>query len=743
MGPSAILRLLAVCALLPPPASSEPGPRLARVRLPDGPAAVLGPHQVLAWTSGATLEARPPPSWRRLRGPIGTVCVTGDDRIGKSTLLTLWVRRIAGAAGRTFAFKHSRSLKSQTQGVWSAVVPSEASGLQYHLNLCDSQGLKQVSEIEQWRLFSANVLTPQVLVYMLFNVVQNDQIRDLAEMAHQFQQMSTESFERFGRVLSPHLILVVRDASGLRGTGALSEHLEEVLHSPGRETEKALIRRVFRTREAWRLSELPTEAQEAVRSDFDADGGHLGDNLDEGAGAAWNASALPRASEPWRRSGEAVLQRALVALDEQLLDLPQGGPELAEWHRSIAATVNSHEGRGLGRLIGHSELLQRGHHRRSFLRMWAARVLAALATGFVVFALGNCVGRWIDRTMWCMWLVLCVFYLGTSQLVTMPLGVFGSSYCDAFSPSAGRGALLLGGDLLLRGACREASPYTASVLLAIALGVMSYPLVKSQLAAAARHIPMFPRALRVPALAFGAVLAGFVVTIWDESVDDWTSDLDDDGWPGVPTMASTVLLVVAAGSGVRLCLALKHNLACSQASKFGLQLHRYVAARVDEVRELEQSAEWREHYRRYCQGDALWRYRRTSVWHLTACCGQACALLCWAWMVHPHFDLLLGIGTAANIVGVFCRGAWAFFLWLRSWRSHRQNPVEEWFEQLDDASSDDGEEAEDAQATCESCEQALDLPETEPDRLRRQSLEAVRSAQERFTTRAKWWQLER
>lgn len=31
------------------------------------------------------------PKWQ-LPGPVGTVCVIGDDRVGKSTMLTLWAQ---------------------------------------------------------------------------------------------------------------------------------------------------------------------------------------------------------------------------------------------------------------------------------------------------------------------------------------------------------------------------------------------------------------------------------------------------------------------------------------------------------------------------------------------------------------------------------------------------------------------------------------------------------------------------
>ncbi|CAE8655965.1 unnamed protein product, partial [Polarella glacialis] len=177
---------------------------------------ILGPAQVVSWSSGGELVAQVPPRWLRLLGPVGTVCITGDDRIGKSTLLTLWGRNLTSS--QDFEFSAARGRDSHTKGLWSALLPSEATGLDFHLNLCDSQGLKQIASLEQSRLFAANVLVPSVLVYMLYNVVQADQLRDLAVMAHEFSKNIADELGengRFGRLLSPHLIVVVREESDL------------------------------------------------------------------------------------------------------------------------------------------------------------------------------------------------------------------------------------------------------------------------------------------------------------------------------------------------------------------------------------------------------------------------------------------------------------------------------------------------------------------------------------------------
>ncbi|CAE7248354.1 unnamed protein product, partial [Symbiodinium pilosum] len=79
--------------------------------------------------------------------------------VGKSTLLTAWAQNLTGR--EDFVFPAGQTRESLTKGLWSALLPAEATGLEFHLNLCDSQGLKQVAELEQWRLFAANVLIPQ------------------------------------------------------------------------------------------------------------------------------------------------------------------------------------------------------------------------------------------------------------------------------------------------------------------------------------------------------------------------------------------------------------------------------------------------------------------------------------------------------------------------------------------------------------------------------------------------------
>lgn len=626
---------------------------------------LLEPAQVVSWGEGGELATRIPSHWLQFRKPVGTVCLTGDDRIGKSTLLTLWARSLTRAEGFGFSIGHKRT--SHTQGLWSAVLPAEATGLDYHLNLCDSQGLKQLAEKEQWRLFSANVLIPSVVVYLVINVVQNDQLRDLARMAHQFQQLSTDELGAFGRLLSPHLVVVIREESDLDGEQQqdgrdLSWHLEEALSGPAFAEDKKLIRQVFQTREAWSLHELPLEARRALRDPTTAssllgpeDGGHK--------------EVVP-GGEGWRASGQAVLQRVLAILNGKQGEFPQGGPELSEWYKSVVKTVNSLEQRSMGRLIGHTERLAVWQQRRNFLSEWRRPVFLVLLGLALLLMLGGWLGKWLDRAAWCTWIVVCVCYVGTSPLVTVPL--------NSVVPTSCEGVTAATNNPLLRLACREASTQTAAFLLAMILGVLSYPMLTAQLRWLLGRFPL-PSWLRQSCSGFG--LAGVIAVLGLIQDEGLGIVVGDSAWSFA---TPTILALAAALAGAELVLKLRHNRNCVRASEKGLGLHFYIAARSEEVQALMRTAEWTNHYRRSTAQDALWRYRRLPVWQSAAMCLQACSLLAWAWLVCPHCDGVLMIGALANLLHILWRLCMAIVRCAR----RRRGPVAAWFQALEEAGGD-------------------------------------------------------
>jgi len=363
---------------------------LALLRLPVGIwlvqlrmslAQVPQPVQVAAWDLDE-LAARIPRQWRQLQGPIGTVCVAGDDRIGKSTLLTVWGRLLSRS--EEFSFSVGQNRTSHTQGLWSAMIPAELSGLHHHINLCDSQGLKQVSEAEQWRLFSANVLIPSVVVYMLIDVVQNDQLRDLARMAQQFKQLSASEFARFGRTISPHLVVLVRDESDFESDGDgpdgdVTSYFEEALSGPVFSADKALIREIFKTREAWLIEELTVDTRRALRD------------------------GQPGPPVP---SFERALRRVLASLDVRRKDFPQGGMQLAEWYGAVLHAVNSRDEGWMGRLIDHSEHLAGVRWWRNKFNAWGAAVLPPFSGICLLLGCLRCLGQRLDLAVSCAWLGL-------------------------------------------------------------------------------------------------------------------------------------------------------------------------------------------------------------------------------------------------------------------------------------------------------------------------------------------------
>lgn len=568
---------------------------------------VLGPEPIAVW-EGTSLKSQVPIAWAKLRGRIGSVCVSGDDRIGKSTLLTLWGQELMQQKSFQFPAGHTRA--SHTKGIWSSMLSRESTGLPFHLNLCDSQGLKTVDGIQEARLFSTNVLLPSVVVYMLYNVIQNDQIRDLARMAQQFQELTTIERGRFSRVLSPHLLLVVREVSDLDDVDSgrnLSSHFESVLSSPVYQSDKDLIRQVFNSREAWRLDELPREARQALR-----------------AGAVGHVPG----DEGWRESGREVLDHVLTALSDRESDLPDGGPELMEWHRSVADTVNSHQHGAMGRLVSHGERLASSRWWRRGLDELRDPALGLTLAIAVAVAFTGFVNRWLDRAAFCAWIALCVWCVGTSSLVTTPLSGVAPQYCEW---TCGSGSMFI-----LLPLCREVSGQTSSMLLAAALGGLSYPLITGQLRWVLAMANLPPNVCGA-----GAIASLAVMTLCCNLAD---SDAVVDSSATNSLMAALTLLCIACISGVDLWLRICHNRNCKNSSARGLAAHFY-ATRTEEVRELQNSDEWLQFYGSHHASDAIWRFRCVSLKGPYIDCACACVLLAWAAMIYPHCDLVLVAGT--------------------------------------------------------------------------------------------------
>mmetsp|Transcript_118016 Transcript_118016/g.214617 ORF Transcript_118016/g.214617 Transcript_118016/m.214617 type:complete len:633 (-) Transcript_118016:5-1903(-) len=603
---------LTVCLLLPLPAHLQKDTD------------ILGPAQVIAWQGEELRQLEAPAGWAQLDGPVGTACITGDDRVGKSTLLTLWGR--TAARTRSFAFTAGHNRSSHTQGLWSAILPKEATGLDYHLSLCDSQGLKQVGELQQWRLFSANVLVPSVLIYMVINVVQNDQLRDLASMAHQFQKLSSEEFDRFQGSLSPHLIVVVRDESDLDGEDAhdLSAHLEDALSGKAYAKDKELIKQVFKTREAWSLHELPRSARRKLRDAGDVQPLNLG-----------------KEAEPWRLSALAILQRVQQSLQRRIHAVPQSGPDLIEWYSNVVETVNSKEDGSMGTLIGHAERLGKSRLRRHLLEEWWSP-LYAIFVGTALFGLSGFIGVWMDRIACLAWVALCAFYVGASPLLITPLHGVIPRLCEEFVGASG--------GFFARAACQEASAQSVAILLAAALGLLTYPMLTSRVRWLLGMLPLPGRWQRVgTALA----LAAFMQIAWALHSFDLNATIEAGGlW----SLAARIFLVVTIIiSAVQSVLVVQHNRAQMQRSCKSRELHFYVTSRLSEVAQLEASSAWRAHFRHYGERNSLWRYRLRPFWPPLVLFLQASGFLAWAQLLYPRCDLVLTAGTATSSLQLLWR----------------------------------------------------------------------------------------
>lgn len=342
----------------------------------------------------------------------------------------------------------------------------------------------------------------------------------------------------------------------------------------------------------------------------------------------------------------------------------------------------------MGRLVNHRERLAVGWQRRWLLSQWRGPAYASLVALLSLLAL-DVFGLWLDRVVWCFWIAVCVCYTGTSPLVTTPLQGFVPKYCDGIESGVG-----LGGGAFLRTLCREASAYTASILLAVALGIFTYPLITAQFRYLLSLLPL-PRPLRRvgPALVLAVAVAQAVnngVDILEEVDLDGTIETGSEA----TFLAIVVLAANAAISGIEMAVRVRYNRVCLHASDRGRALHFYVAQRVEEVQVLEKTSEWAEHYRLHSPRDTFWRYRCKPVWLQSAICFQACGLLIWAAMIYPHCDVVLAVGAGANLLHV----AW----WLGAslaycCRGRAAGAVRQWYEGLEDATSDPDSEAAETQ----------------------------------------------
>jgi len=643
----------------------------------------LGPKQLVFWRS-EELSLEVPHDWV-FNGPIGTVCVAGDDRVGKSTLLSLWAKNLSTEGFEIPEFPAGHTLQSHTKGLWSALLRAEAADLPFHLNLCDSQGLKTTSsssQLQQWRLHAANVLVPQVLVYMFKDVLNLDQLRDLARFAHLFQKLGnnsqrSEQLQRFGR-LSPHLIVLVRDDSNLMNDlngGNISSHLDQVLDSPGFEEDKNLIRQVFRTHEALSLHKLSDEGQSAVR---------------EGNFAAASA-------QRWRHSGEAALQRVILAIQRRGLLLPHG-PELWEWYRSVLLTVNSEEDASLDRLIGHGEKLDRMRHRRRLLQDSFGHVLTLLA-GLAIVSAFSSVGVCLDRAAWLAWILLSVCYLGASPLLKMPMRGLAQRFCDHL--------YLKGSEDIVNAICLEASSQTAAVLVASLLGALSYPLFTAQLRVLLSRLPL-PSQLHRSFVTLVLVLVALLMSVLEEVLSEVATSQP------LFLTALAVLLLATVIASLRLLQQMLHNCSCATASSVGRGLHFWIAQRDAAVAALEASADWKLHFRRHSQSDTLWRYRKLPLWKSWSRVLQACGLLTWAWLIYPQWDIVFILGASLNLVDL----CFALAGWIHGRMQPDGDPVLEWFDDLEDTDSEE-------EAAASSQEPPI-LPETPEEEIQRMQIEEMR-----------------
>lgn len=662
----------------------------------------FGPAPAVAWRN-SELSAELPDSFTRLLGAVGSVCVTGDDRVGKSTLLTAWAQNLT--ARDDFVFPAGQTRESLTKGLWSAILPAEATGLEFHLNLCDSQGLKQVSELEQWRLFAANVLIPQILVYMTINVVQNDQLRDLARMAHQFQLLANSSdaaFARFGRVLSPHLIVVVREESDLDGEPNedgrnLTTHLEKALSSTGFSEDKALIRRIFTSREAWSLEELPLEARRALRT----------------------GGARHVAGQRWRRSGEVVLQRTISALRRRQQTMPQSGLALGEWYRSVVATVNSRDEGALERLIGHTERLDVARQRQLLLQDGFGRILALLAGLALLSAFAASLGHWLDRLAWVAWICLAVCFLGASPLLRTPLGGVAQRYCDQVLTKAL--------DSWMRQVCLEASAQTMAGAVASVLGALSYPLLTRQLQWLLALLPLPAQLHRSFVLMLLVLLAACLVVL-QEAVSELA--FGDQGSLLFASGAASLMLAVLF-HGTKLMQQVLQNRSFTAAGDRGRALHFYIAERDATVAELEETVEWKLHYRIHSSIDCFWRFRREGTWQRSMQLAQAGGLLIWAWLTFPCWDALFAAGSAGNALHL----SHLLARWLRRrWQSTGEDEVGKWLASLEE--EEESDEVSEAPEEASPSEPPI-IPETFEEVQLRMEIEQMRQEQERSLARCR------
>eukprot|EP00913_Durusdinium_trenchii_P033774 g31617.t1 len=438
---------------------------------------------------------------------------------------------------------------------------------------------------------------------MLINVVQVDQLRDLARMAHQFQKLGNNSqqHQRFGR-LSPHLMVLVREESDLAEQDGrnLTDHLEQVLNSPGYEEDKALIRQVFRTREASSSSKTHR--------------GRTGGATSPVVDGRWD-----------RRCAEAALKQVLLAIQRRTLLLPQG-PELWEWYRSVLATVNSEEETSLERLIGSAH--------------WSwqdcfGRVLATLAGVAILSAFSSSLGLCLDRAAGLAWVLLSVCYLGASPLLKMPMRGLAERVCDQL--------YLKGGEELVKAICLEASSQSAAVLVASVLGLLSYPLFTAQLRSLLKRIPL-PSQLHRSFVTLFLVLLALLLSMLQEVLSEAATS--------TPAFlgAFAVVFLATLLDGITLLQKVLHNRSCTTASAVGRGLHFWIAQRDAEVAALEAGADWKLHFRRYSECDTLWRYRRLPLWQSWSRVLQALGLLTWSWLIYPHWDVVFMLGAGRDPV---------------------------------------------------------------------------------------------
>lgn len=117
-------------------------------------------------------------------------------------------------------------------------------------------------------------------------------------------------------------------------------------------------------------------------------------------------------------------------------------------------------------------------------------------------------------------------------------------------------------------------------------------------------------------------------------------------------------------------LRLWHNYRCVVTGRQARDLHSYVAARFEAVTALQTSTAWVAHFDAHDQRDALWRHRRISAARPSTEAVQILALLVWAWLLYPHCDALLFLGTLVSALQVTGRVA---FEAVRCWRRRSMN----------------------------------------------------------------------